>query len=182
MAQKETLSSLTHGNFARELSIADGKMPPNAVDFERIVLGTILIDTKGLNDVLDLLTPEVFYDPRHREIFTAIRALFEANNPVDMMTVIQELKRTEKLNAAGGDAYIIDLTLSVSSSAHIEYHARIVLEKFILRSLINVSANVIDSSYKESTDVFELLDKAEQSFFEITNGTIKKVSPLRTTS
>lgn len=174
MAQKETLSSLTHGNFARELSIADGKMPPNAVDFERIVLGTILIDTKGLNDVLDLLTPEVFYDPRHREIFTAIRALFEANNPVDMMTVIQELKRTEKLNAAGGDAYIIDLTLSVSSSAHIEYHARIVLEKFILRSLINVSANVIDSSYKESTDVFELLDKAEQSFFEITNGTIKK--------
>ncbi len=121
MAQKETLSSLTHGNFAKELSIADGKMPPNAVDFERLVIGTFL-----------------------------------------------------KLSQAGGDHYIIDLTMGVSSSAHIEYHVRVILEKYILRSLINVSANVIDSSYKESTDVFELLDKAEQSFFEITNGTIKK--------
>ena len=93
-----------------------------------------------------------------------------------MVTVIQELKRTEKLSLAGGDHYIIDLTTVVSSSAHIEYHVRIILEKYILRSLINVSANVIDSSYKESTDVFELLDKAEQGFFEITNGTIKKVS------
>ena len=91
-----------------------------------------------------------------------------------MVTVIQELKRTEKLSLAGGDHYIIDLTTAVSSSAHIEYHVRIILEKYILRSLINVSANVIDSSYKESTDVFELLDKAEQGFFEITNGTIKK--------
>jgi replicative DNA helicase len=89
------------------------------------------------------------------------------------MTVIQDLKKNEKLNLAGGDHYIIDLTMGVSSSAHIEYHVRVILEKFILRSLINVSANVIDSSYKETTDVFELLDKAEQSFFEITNGTIK---------
>ncbi|MFW2135037.1 replicative DNA helicase [Chryseobacterium sp. TY4] len=174
MAQKETLSSLTQGNFAKELSISDGKMPPNAVDFEKLVIGTFLIDRKGLDHSIDLLTPEVFYDPRHQTIFAAILKLYESNSPIDMMTVIQELKRTEKLNLAGGDHYIIDLTLVVSSSAHIEYHVRVILEKYILRSLINVSANVIDSSYKESTDVFELLDKAEQSFFEITNGTIKK--------
>ncbi|MDP9958459.1 replicative DNA helicase [Chryseobacterium lathyri] len=174
MAQKETLSSLTHGNFARELSIADGKMPPNAVDFERLVIGTFLIDKKGLDHSIDLLTPEVFYDPRHQVIFAAILKLYEGNHPVDLMTIIQELKKEDKLSQAGGDHYIIDLTMGVSSSAHIEYHVRVILEKYILRSLINVSANVIDSSYKESTDVFELLDKAEQSFFEITNGTIKK--------
>ncbi|SDQ36424.1 primary replicative DNA helicase [Chryseobacterium soldanellicola] len=174
MAQKETLSSLTHGNFARELSIADGKMPPNAVDFERLVIGTFLIDKKGLDHSIDLLTPDVFYDPRHQVIFSTILKLYEGNHPVDLMTIIQELKKTEKLSQAGGDHYIVELTMGVSSSAHIEYHVRVILEKYILRSLINVSANVIDSSYKESTDVFELLDKAEQSFFEITNGTIKK--------
>lgn len=174
MVQKETLSSLIHGNFAKELSISDGKMPPNAVEFEKLVLGSFLIDRKGLDYGIDLLRAEVFYDPRHQEIFKVITSLFEANAPVDLMTVIQELKKTERLSAAGGDNYMVDLTLAVSSSAHIEYHIRIVLEKFILRSLINVSANVIDSSYKETTDVFELLDKAEQSFFEITNGTIKK--------
>lgn len=174
MAQKETLSSLIHGNFAKELSISDGKMPPNAVDFEKLVIGTFLIDKKGLDYSIDLLTSDVFYDPRHQVIFSAITKLFEGNHPVDLMTVIQELKKEGKLGAAGGDHYIIDLTMGVSSSAHIEYHVRVILEKFILRSLINVSANVIDSSYKESTDVFELLDKAEQSFFEITNGTIKK--------
>ncbi len=96
------------------------------------------------------------------------------------MTIIQDLKKEDKLSQAGGDHYIIDLTMGVSSSAHIEYHVRVILEKYILRSLINVSANVIDSSYKESTDVFELLDKAEQSFFEITNGTIKKDLTLPT--
>ena len=174
MAQKDTLSSLIHGNFAKELSISDGKMPPNALDFEKIVIGTFLIDRKGLDHSIDLLTPDVFYDPRHQTIFAAILKLYESNSPIDLMTVIQELKRTEKLGLGGGDHYIIDLTMGVSSSAHIEYHVRVILEKFILRSLINVSANVIDSSYKETTDVFELLDKAEQSFFEITNGTIKK--------
>lgn len=174
MTQKDSLSSLIHGNFAKELSISAGKMPPNAVDFEKLIIGTFLIDKKGLDHALDLLTPEVFYDPRHQEIFRAIRLVYEANLPVDMITVIHELKKTDKLGYAGGDHYIVELTMGVSSSAHIEYHVRVILEKFILRSLINVSANVIDSSYKESTDVFELLDKAEQSFFEITNGTIKK--------
>lgn len=174
MAQKETLSSLTQGNFAKELSISDGKIPPNAIDFEKLIIGTFLIDKKGLDYSIDLLKPDVFYDPRHQIIFATILKLYESNNPVDLMTVIQELKKHNQLIQAGGDHYIIELTMGVSSSAHIEYHTRIVLEKYILRSLINVSANVIDSSYKESTDVFELLDKAEQSFFEITNGTIKK--------
>ena len=136
MAQKDTLSSLIHGNFAKELSISDGKMPPNALDFERIVIGTFLIDRKGLDHSIDLLTPDVFYDPRHQTIFSSILKLYESNSPIDLMTVIQDLKKNEKLNLAGGDHYIIDLTMGVSSSAHIEYHVRVILEKFILRSLI----------------------------------------------
>lgn len=174
MVQKETLSSLTQGNFAKELSISQGKIPPNAVDFEKLIIGTCLIDKKGLDHAVDLLTPDIFYDPKHQEIFRAIFNLFSNNHPVDLMTVIQELKRTEKLSLAGGDHYIIELTMGVSSSAHIEYHVRVILEKYILRSLINISANVIDDAYKESSDVFQLLDKTEQSFFEVTNGTIKK--------
>ncbi len=113
-------------------------MPPNAVDFERLVVGTFLIDKKGLDHSIDLLTPEVFYDPRHSVIFEVILKLYEGNHPVDLMTVIQELKKTDKLSAAGGDHYIIELTMGVSSSAHIEYHVRVILEKYILRSLINV--------------------------------------------
>lgn len=174
MAQKETLSSLIHGNFAKELSISQGKMPPHAVDFEKLVLGTLLIDKKGLDEAIDLLQPEVFYDPRHEVIFAIIQKLFLNNQPVDLMMVIQELRKEEKLSIAGGDQYLIELTLGVSSSAHIEYHVRIILEKYILRCLINVSGQVIDHAYKESTDVFDLLDKTEQSFFDITNGTIKK--------
>lgn len=174
MTQKETLSSFVHGNFAKELSISNGKLPPNALEFEKLVIGTFLIDKKGLDDSLDLLTSEVFYDPRHQFIFSAISKLYRDSNPVDLMTVIQELKREDKLLLAGGDHYIINLTLGVASSAHIEYHVRVILEKYILRKLIEVSASVIDSSYKESADVFELLDQAEKSFFDITNGTIKK--------
>ena len=174
MVQKEEIKPLSSRDYTQELSLAQGKIPPNAVDVERLVLGSFLVDRKGIDESIDLITPEVFYDPRHQIIFSAITKLYHNTQPVDLMTVIQELKKEEKLNIAGGDQYIIELTLSVSSAANIEYYVRIILEKFILRSLINISANVIDSSYKESTDVLELLDKAEQSFFDITNGTIKK--------
>lgn len=174
MAQKETLSSIANGNFAKEISISQGKMPPNAIEFEKLVIGTFLIDKKALDYSIDLLQPEVFYDPRNAVIFEGILKLYQGNIPVDLMTVIQELKKDGKLSLAGGDNYIIELTLGVSSSAHIEYHVRVILEKFILRSLISVSAEVIDDAYKESTDVFEVLDKAEKKFFDITNGTIKK--------
>lgn len=172
--QKTPYTSLSQEGLAREISISQGKVPPNAVELEKLIIGAFLIDKKALDDTYDLLTPEVFYDPRHQEIYRVIISLFSENKPIDIITVIQELKKQEKLNLAGGDAYLIDLTTSVSSAAHIEYHTRVVLEKYILRRLINVSANVIDNSYKESTDVFELLDRAEQEFFDITNGTIKK--------
>lgn len=174
MAQKDSFHSSLQGNLAQEISIPQGKVPPNALDFERLVLGTCLIDKKGLDYSIDLLSPESFYDPKHREIFDAIKHLFATNSSVDMYTVIQELRKRDMLEKAGGDTYLVDLTTLVSSSAHIEYHVRAIQEKQILRSLIETSTSIIDDSYKDSTDVFQLLDRAEQSFFEITNGTIKK--------
>ena len=174
MVQKENFSSRVNGSFAKEISLTQGKIPPNAVDLEKLVIGSFLIDKKGLDTSIELLKSEIFYDPRHQVIFEAIAQLYLKNEPVDMMMVINELRKEEKLSLAGGDQYIIDLSLSVSSSAHIESYVRIVMEKYILRSLIEVSNDVIDNSYKDSADVFQLLDKAEQEFFNITNGTIKK--------
>lgn len=174
MSLKEQVQSLKKADIVREISMAQGKVPPNAVDLEKLVIGVLLIDKKGLDESIDILTPEVFYDPRHQVIFSAVMKLFQENHPVDLVSVVHQLKKENKLNLAGGEAYIIELSLSVSSSANVEYYVRVVLEKYILRRLIEVSAEVIDKSYQESTEVFDLLDKAEQSFFEITNGTIKK--------
>lgn len=174
MAQKNP-NAFTHtANSAKEISLAQGKMPPNAIDYEKLVIGILLIDRKGLDYTIELLTPDHLYDPRHQTIFETIHRMYMNYLPVDMVTVINELKKEGKLAAAGGDHYIIDLTTGVSSSANVEYYVRVIQEKYILRSLIGISSDVIDNSYKESTDVFELLENAEKSFFDITNGTIKK--------
>ena len=120
MVQKENFSSRVNGSFAKEISLAQGKIPPNAVDLEKLVIGSFLIDKKGLDTSIELLKPEIFYDPRHQVIFEAIAQLYLKNEPVDMMMVINELRKEEKLSLAGGDQYIIDLSLSVSSSALIK--------------------------------------------------------------
>lgn len=156
------------------ISLAKGKIPPQALELEEAVLGAMLIDKKGLDDVIDILSPEIFYKPEHQFIYEAIRELFRETKPIDLLTVSNKLKNNGKLEAAGGDFYLVQLTSKVSSSAHIEYHSRIVLEKYILRKLIEISSDIVDKSYDETTDVFELLDKAESQMFEVTNGTLKK--------
>lgn len=147
-------------DFTKELSISDGKMPPNAVDMEKLVIGTLLIDTDAINKVRKrfLDNSEIFYDPRHVAIFEAICFLNDKGQPVDIMTVIQELKRKEKLSLGGGDHYIIELTMGVSSSANIDFHLLVVLEKFLARQMINYCAHTIDRMYRESSDIFETID------------------------
>ena len=138
----------------------NGNIPPNAIEFEKLVIGTCLIDSKGLQETEKVLSDnlEVFYDPRNREIYRAICWLKFKNNPVDMMTVINQLKKTNALEDAGGDHYIIDLTMGVSSSAHIEYHCRIVFEKYISRKIIEAGSKMVQMAFKDGLDVFELLD------------------------
>lgn len=158
------------------ISLEKGKVPPQAIDLELVVLGALMIDKKGVDEVIDILAPEVFYKEQHQYIFEAIRILFEEGQPVDLLTVSEQLKKMAKLDAAGGDYYLIQLTQRVASSAHIEYHARIILQKHIQRSLIKISNEIIEDAYDDTTDVFDLLDTAETKLYEVTQGNVKRSS------
>lgn len=158
------------------ISLEKGKIPPQAIDLEEVVLGALMIDKKGVDEVIDILHPEVFYKQAHQHIFEAIFNLFKAGQSVDLLTVSSQLKKQEKLELAGGEFYLIQLTQKVSSSAHIEFHARIILQKYIQRSLIKISNEIIEEAYSESTDVFDLLDNAEAKLYEVTQGNIKRSS------
>jgi replicative DNA helicase len=158
------------------ISLQKGKIPPQAVDLEEVVLGAMLIDKKGVDEVIDILKPEAFYKQSHQDIFSAIKSLFEDGQPIDLLTVSSYLKKEKKLESIGGDFQLIQLTQKVSSSAHIEYHSRIILQKFIQRSLIQISSEIIEEAYDEGTDVFDLLDNAESKLYEVTQGNINKSS------
>ncbi len=158
------------------INLEKGKLPPQAPELEEAVLGALMIDKKGVDEVIDILQPDAFYKEAHRHIFEAIFQLFTDSQPVDLLTVSAQLKKNGKLEAAGGDFYLIQLTQKISSSAHIEFHSRIILQKYIQRSLIRISAEIIDASYDDATDVFDLLDQAESRLYEVTQGNIKRNS------
>jgi replicative DNA helicase len=158
------------------INLEKGKIPPQAIDLEEVVLGAMMIDKKGVDEVIDILNPEAFYKEAHQYIFEGIFKLFENSEPIDLLTVSSQLKKDGRLDLVGGDFYLISLTQKVSSSAHIEFHARIILQKYIQRSLIKISSEIIEDSYDESKDVFDLLDNAEAKLYEVTQGNIKKSS------
>ncbi|WP_418499947.1 replicative DNA helicase [Flagellimonas sp.] len=156
------------------ISLEKGKIPPQSVDLEEVVLGAMMIDKKGVDEVIDILHPDVFYKDAHKYIYEAIFKLFESSEPVDLLTVSAQLKKDGRLEAVGGDFYLIKLTQKVASSAHIEFHARIILQKYIQRSLIKISSEIIEEAYSDSTDVFDLLDNAEAKLYEVTQGNLKR--------
>ncbi|NAS32677.1 replicative DNA helicase [Flavobacteriaceae bacterium R38] len=158
------------------INLEKGKIPPQAIDLEEVVLGAMMRDKKGVDEVIDILHPDVFYKEAHKYIYEAIVKLFENSEPIDLLTVSSQLRKDGKLELVGNDFYLIQLTQKVSSSAHIEFHARIVLQKFIQRSLIRISSEIIEEAYDETTDVFSLLDSAEAKLYEVTQGNIKKSS------
>ncbi|NRS89123.1 replicative DNA helicase [Flavobacterium sp. 7E] len=158
------------------ISLEKGKLPPQVLELEEAVLGAMMIDKKGVDDVIDILQPDAFYKDAHKHIFEAIVQLFTETQPIDLLTVSAQLKKNGKLDLAGGDFYLIQLTQKISSSAHIEFHSRIILQKFIQRSLIRISSEIIEDSYDDSADVFDLLDKAESKLYEVTQGNIKRSS------
>ncbi len=158
------------------INLEKGKLPPQVLDLEEAVLGAMMIDKKGVDEVIDILQPDAFYKEAHKHIFEAIFQLFTDSQPIDLLTVSAQLKKSAKLDLAGGDFYLIQLTQKISSSAHIEFHSRIILQKYIQRSLIKISSEIIEESYDETTDVFDLLDKAESKLYEVTQGNIKRSS------
>ncbi|MDJ0646078.1 MAG: replicative DNA helicase [Flavobacteriaceae bacterium] len=158
------------------INLEKGKLPPQAVDLEEAVLGAMMIDKKGVDDVIDILHADAFYKQAHQDIFDAMFKLFNASEPIDLLTVSNQLRKDGKLDGIGGDFYLVNLTQKVASSAHIEFHARIILQKYIQRRLISISSEIIDEAYDETSDVFDLLDAAETKLFEVTQGNLKKSS------
>jgi replicative DNA helicase len=151
-----------------------GKLPPQAVELEEAVLGAIMLEKDAILGVLDLLTPESFYKDEHQKIYAAIQELASEQKPVDILTVKEELKKREELDLVGGAYYLSQLTSRVISAAHVEYHARIVAQKYIQRELIRVSSEIQKRSFDETVDVDDLLNFSEQELFQIAEGYIKK--------
>lgn len=154
-------------------SFVYGKVPPQAPQLEEAVLGALMLDKDAVALVVDILKPNSFYADAHGKIYQAIMHLFEKSIPIDMLTVTEELKKMGELESVGGAYYIVELTNKVASAANVEHHARIVSQKHIQRELIRVSNDLIRDSYDETTDVFELLDSAEQGLFSITESNLR---------
>ena len=143
------------------------RTPPAAPEVEIAVLGAMLMDNDSVPKVIEILKPEHFYDPKHQFIFSAVLSLYESNEPVTTVSLYEELKRDKKLEDVGGAAFISKLTQDISSAANVDYHARLVLEKWILRQLISTSMEIANSAFEGREDVFDLLDEAESKIFGI---------------
>ncbi len=151
-----------------------GKLPPQALDLEEAVLGALMLEKDALTSVIDILHPESFYKDAHQLIYRAIRRLFEASQPIDILTVTNDLRKAGELELVGGPFFITQLTNRVASAANIEFHARIILQKHIQRELIRISSETIRDAYEETSDVFHLLDRAEKNLFDIAQGNIRR--------
>ncbi len=158
----------------RDLTESLGKLPPQALDLEEAVLGALMLEKNALTAVVEFLRPEHFYSDAHSLIYSAIIDLFKASDPVDMRTVVAQLRKNGKLDIVGGAYAIAELTSKVSSAANIEYHARIIIEMAIKRNLIQIASQVHHDAYEDTNDVFELLDKTEQSIYKIADSNLRK--------
>jgi replicative DNA helicase len=169
-ARKASTRAKAVTNFAQDM----GKIPPQSVELEQIVLGSMMLERNAVNDTIDVLSEQSFYDPKHQYIYKAIRELFASTSPVDLVTVTEKLSKSGELMAAGGAGYVSQLTNRVGTTAHVQYHARIIAEKFIKRELIRVSSEIIKDAYDETVDVFDLLNSAESGLFQIGENNMSK--------
>ena len=153
---------------------AVGKLPPQAVDMEEAVLGALMLEKDALSTVIDSLMASSFYKESHQRIYQAILTLFSNSEPIDLLTVTAQLRKSGDIELIGGVGYITELTSRVNSAANIEYHARIIAEAAIKRYIITLSSEIQKDAYEDTTDAFQLLDKFEQGLFKISESNIKK--------
>ncbi|GHV17481.1 replicative DNA helicase [Bacteroidia bacterium] len=151
-----------------------GKIQPQARELEEAILGALMLEKDAYSLVSDILKPESFYDTIHQTIYRAIVNLAVKQAPVDMLTVVEQLKKDGELEMVGGPVYIAQLTEKVASAAHIEFHARIIAQKYLARELISFSSAVTNKAFDETTDVDDLMQEAESKLFEISQGNVKK--------
>ena len=151
-----------------------GRQQPQALDFEAAVIGACLIEQDAFGRIIDIVKPESFYDSKHEKIFRAIQTLSAEDKPVDLLTVTEKLRSNGELEEVGGPYYIAELTQKVMSSAHIEYHAKVIAEKSLARQLITYASNTLRDAFDESQDIGELMESAEGKLFEISRTNMKK--------
>jgi replicative DNA helicase len=156
-----------------EADFSSHKLPPQNIDAEQSVLGGILMENDALNKVIEILSPEDFYRDAHRKIFEALIVLSEKDEPADLITLTNELQNRNQLDSVGGASYLATLIDSVPTAANIEYYAKIVKEKAVVRNLISTSTDIITRSYEYLGDVESLLDEAEQEIFKISGARVK---------
>lgn len=159
-----------------QLNAQYGKIPPQAPEVEEAVLGALMLERDAYVIVAAILKAESFYKEEHQKIFKVIQHLVANEKPVDLLMVTQELKNRQELDEVGGPLYITQLTSRVASAAHIEFHARIIAQKFIQRELIRISSDIQVKSYDDSMELDDLIDYAESSLFKVTEGNISKES------
>ncbi|MCE1198704.1 MAG: replicative DNA helicase [Marinilabiliales bacterium] len=159
-----------------QLNTYYGKVPPQATEVEEAVLGALMLEKDAFHTVQAILKPESFYKEEHKKIFTAIRELAAKEKPIDLLVVTQALRNKGELEEVGGPLYITQLTSKVASAAHIEFHARIIAQKYIQRELILISSEIQSRSYEDTMELNDLIDFAESSLFRVTEGNITKES------
>lgn len=156
-----------------------GRIPPHSIEAEQSVLGAMMVNKEAINTAVEIIRPEDFYKEVNKEIFEAILGLFNRNEPVDLITLSEELKRRGTLDSIGGITYIANLSTSVATTANTKYYCKIVEEKSILRRLINSSDEIITKAYEDNEDINALIEKAEKNIFDITQGSHKEgFSPI----
>jgi replicative DNA helicase len=153
--------------------LSSHKLPPQHLEAEQSVLGGMLIENEAIPKVMEILSPDDFYREAHRKIYDSLIDISERNEPADLITLTNELRKKEHLDAVGGASYITSLIDSVVTAANIEYYARIIKEKAVLRKLIETSTNIITESYEDRGDVESLLDQAEQAIFQISENRVR---------
>ncbi|HHG84990.1 MAG TPA: replicative DNA helicase [Bacteroidetes bacterium] len=151
-----------------------GRIPPQAVEMEQAVLGALLLEKDALNKIVDVVRPEMFYKESHKLVYQGAIHLFQNSEPIDILTVKNYLSQQGELEAAGGVYYLTELTSKVASAANIEYHARVIAQKYLMREMIKIGDGMVRDAYDETTDVFDLLDKTEQDLFSLSETNLRR--------
>ncbi len=171
MAERRTNTKYPKQNIA---NFEMGKIPPQALDLEEAVLGAIMVEKDAVISILDVLKPESFYKESHQTIFRTIIDLSTRLEPIDLLTVSEELRRQNLIEEVGGPVYLAQLTSKVGSAAHLEFHAKIIAQKYIQRELIRVSSDIQNRAFDDTIDVDDLLDYSEMELFKVAEGNIKR--------
>ena len=157
----------------KQLDVALDRLPPQNIEAEQSVLGAVLLENEALTAVIEMLVPGDFYKDAHKKIFTAMQDLYEKNEPIDLITLTEQLNRKEQLEAVGGASYLSAIVNQVPTSANIRYHSKIVKEKALLRNLIKTATEVVSMGFEEGVEVNEILDRAETKIFSLSEKLIK---------